>query len=130
MTLDHLKRILTYYNEKGFQYALDDVGEGFSTIDMLSSLQPHYMKLDIKYVQGVADDSNKQKVAQSFLNKAIEIGSIPLAEGVETREDFEWLKQIGLSTFPRLLLWKTIPQTKVISNTVQVQGRCMIENKT
>lgn len=34
--LEHLKRILNYYNEKGFQYALDDVGEGYSTLEMLS----------------------------------------------------------------------------------------------
>lgn len=34
--LEHLKRILNYYNEKGFQYALDDVGECYSTLEMLS----------------------------------------------------------------------------------------------
>ncbi len=107
--IDHLKRILTYYKDKGFQYALDDVGEGFSTIDLLSNLQPHYMKLDIKYVQGVAVDSNKQKTAKAFLNKAIELGSIPLAEGVETREDFEWLKQIGYELFQGYYFGKPTP---------------------
>ncbi|MFJ8236300.1 EAL domain-containing protein [Ureibacillus sp. NPDC094379] len=108
--INHLKRILTYYKEKGFQYALDDVGEGFSTIDLLASLQPHYMKLDMKYVQGVAIDSDKQQIAQSFLDKAIEIGSIPLAEGVETRADFEWLKQIGYQLFQGYLFGKPAPQ--------------------
>ncbi|TQR15456.1 EAL domain-containing protein [Psychrobacillus soli] len=112
--LDHLKKILTYYKEKGFQYALDDVGEGFNTIDMLSSLQPHFMKLDMKYVQGVAVDSTKQQIAQSFLNKAIEIGSIPLAEGVETRADFEWLKQIGYQLFQGYLFGKPTPEPKLI----------------
>lgn len=107
--INHLKRILTYYKEKGFQYALDDVGEGFSTIDLLASLQPHYMKLDMKYVQGVALDATKQQIAQSFLNKAIEIGSVPLAEGVEKRADFEWLKQIGYQLFQGYLFGKPTP---------------------
>ena len=111
--LDHLKNILTYYKDKGFQYALDDVGEGYSTIDALSSLQPHYMKLDMKYVQGVAIDSEKQLVAQTFLNKAIEIGSIPLAEGVETRADFEWLKHLGYQLFQGYLFGKPDPQPKL-----------------
>lgn len=118
--LDHLKKILTYYKERGFQYALDDVGEGFNTIDMLSSLEPHYMKLDMKYVQGVAIDSNQQQIAQAFLNKAVEIGSIPLAEGIETREDFEWLKQIGYQLFQGYLFGKPAPEPSEIRNDIKI----------
>ena len=107
--LAHLKRILTYYKERGFQYALDDVGEGHSTIEMLTELMPHYMKLDMKYVQGVSGDAEKQQVAVSFLDKAIEIQSVPLAEGIETREDFEWLKQAGYQLFQGYLFGKPAP---------------------
>lgn len=59
--LGRLKRILTYYKNKGFHYALDDVGEGFSTMELLKELAPHYMKLDMKYVQGVCSVQTKQK---------------------------------------------------------------------
>lgn len=95
----HLKRILDYYKEKGFDYALDDVGEGHSTIELLADLKPKYMKLDMKYVQNVATDTDKQAIAEKFLKKALEIGSVPLAEGVETHQDFEWLKQRGYQLF-------------------------------
>ena len=71
------------------------------------------MKLDMKYVQGVAVDPGKQQIAQTFLNKAIEIGSIPLAEGVETRADFEWLKQLGYQLFQGYLFGKPAPQPKL-----------------
>lgn len=97
--LDHLKKILTYYKEKGFNYALDDVGEGFSTAEVLAELKPKYMKLDMQYVQGVAEETGKQKVALSFLEKALAVGSVPLAEGVETEEDFNWLKEKGYELF-------------------------------
>ena len=97
--LDHLKRILAYYKEKGFDYALDDVGEGYSTIEMLADLKPQYMKLDMQFVQDVATDTVKQKVAEKFLKKALEVGSVPLAEGIETRQDFDWLKQRGYQLF-------------------------------
>lgn len=97
--IDHLRDILAFYKKKGFQYALDDVGEGYSTIEMLADLEPHYMKLDMQYVQGVAEDAEKQKTALRFLKKALEIGSVPLAEGIETKEDFEWLKQQGYELF-------------------------------
>jgi len=97
--LEHLKRILGYYKSKGFQYALDDVGEGYSTAEVLDELRPHYMKLDMQYVQGVATDTAKQTVAQSFLKKAQGVGSTPLAEGIENEEDFQWLKAQGYELF-------------------------------
>lgn len=97
--LDHLKKILAYYKEKGFEYALDDVGEGYSTIEMLMEMKPKYMKLDMQYVQGVALDEAKQQLAKRFLEKAHEAGSVPLAEGIETAEDFNWLKDCGYQLF-------------------------------
>jgi EAL domain-containing protein (putative c-di-GMP-specific phosphodiesterase class I) len=103
---DHLKRILAYYREKGFRYALDDVGAGFSTVELLSELQPHYMKLDMKYVQGVSTDPEKQKTAEAFLHQALKMESVPLAEGIETREDFEWLRDRGYQLFQGYLFGK------------------------
>lgn len=104
--VDHLCDILNFYREKGFQYALDDVGEGYSTIELLSDLKPHYMKLDMQYVQGVAEDESKQQTASRFLEKALEVGSIPLAEGVETKADFDWLKERGYQLFQRYYFGK------------------------
>lgn len=97
--LNHLKRILMYYKDKGFEYALDDVGEGFSTIEVLKELSPNYMKLDMKFVQGVATDSNKQETAVQLLKAAQQVSAIPLAEGIESRDDFTWLKNIGYKLF-------------------------------
>lgn len=107
--LDHLKTILAYYKEKGFEYALDDVGEGYSTIEMLTDLKPNYMKLDMQYVQGVANDAAKQKVALQFLRKALDVGSVPLAEGIEERTDFDWLKEQGYQLFQGYYFGKPSP---------------------
>ena len=69
--MNHLKRILSYYRNKGFEYALDDVGEGYSTIEVLEEIRPNYMKLDRKYVNGVANDSYLQSMSSLFLKKAL-----------------------------------------------------------
>lgn len=107
--LEHLKRILKYYKEKGFEYALDDVGEGFSSIDVLKELTPNYMKLDMKYVQGVSKDKRKQDAAAHFLDAAIQVGAIPLAEGIEEIEDFIWLKNCGYQLFQGYLFGRPSP---------------------
>jgi len=111
---DHLKRILSFYKEKGFRYALDDVGEGYSTLELLSDLQPHYMKLDMKYVQGVAADLRKQQTASAFLAEAKKLGSVPLAEGIEAEEDFEWLKANGYQLFQGYLFGKPAPIEQLV----------------
>lgn len=107
--IEHLKKILDYYRQRGLHYALDDVGEGFSTIEMLEHLKPNYMKLDMKFVQGVSDDVYKQKAAQKFLTAALQVGAIPLAEGIERDEDFYWLKEIGYQLFQGYLFGKPGP---------------------
>ncbi|WP_303969258.1 EAL domain-containing protein [Sporosarcina ureae] len=104
--MDHLKTILEYYHSRGFEYALDDVGEGYNTVEVLSFLRPNYMKLDIKYVQGVATDPAKQVIAVKFLEKALAVNAIPLAEGIEEVEDFEWLKAKGYQLFQGYLFGK------------------------
>ncbi|GKV65764.1 MULTISPECIES: EAL domain-containing protein [unclassified Sporosarcina] len=113
--LDHLKTILKYYHSRGFKYALDDVGEGYNTAEVLSYLNPHYMKLDIKYVQGIAEDLDKQRIAGQFLEKALAIGSVPLAEGIEEAADFEWLKNKGYQLFQGYLFGKpsAVPLKKI-----------------
>ncbi|MBP3965091.1 EAL domain-containing protein [Paenibacillus sp. DLE-14] len=69
--MSHLKRILNFYKSKGFQYALDNVGEGFSTAEVLTELEPHYKKLDRTYVLGVAEeDELKQRTAELLLEAA------------------------------------------------------------
>ncbi|ADU32481.1 EAL domain-containing protein [Evansella cellulosilytica] len=105
----HLKTILSYYKEKGFEYALDDVGEGYNTYTMLEDISPQYMKLDMQYVQGVFEDEKKQQVAKKFLQKAKEIGATPLAEGVEETNDYQWLKKIGYELFQGYLFGKPSP---------------------
>lgn len=105
----HLKSILTYYQTHGFSYALDDVGSGYNTLDLLSDLKPPYVKLDMQYVQGVHSSEAKQIVALAFLEKANEYGAITLAEGIEEIEDFNWLKSKGYQLFQGYLFGKPLP---------------------
>lgn len=108
--LNHLKTILHYYQDNGFQYALDDVGSGYNTLDVLEELKPPYMKLDMEYAQGISTNTEKQDVALAFLKKAKNLNSIALAEGIETIEDFNWLKKQGYKLFQGYLFGKPRPE--------------------
>lgn len=93
----HLRRILDYYRKSGFKTALDDVGSGFSSLNLLSDLRPDIMKLDAALTRNVHCDPYKATIAARLLDLARDLGIASIAEGVETREEFEWLRSHGSS---------------------------------
>ncbi|MGZ4135690.1 MAG: EAL domain-containing protein [Tumebacillaceae bacterium] len=107
--LAHLENILLYYRRHGFRYALDDVGQGFSTIDKVERLKPDVVKLDMHYVQGVADDFTKQETALALVRAAKLAGSRLLAEGIEREEDWRWLIDAGYELFQGYYFGKPEP---------------------
>lgn len=93
--LDHLKSILLYYRAHGLRYALDDVGEGYNTLDTLRFLEPDIVKLDRKWVSNIDTDPKKQDVALETLETTKKVGATALAEGVESPEEARILKEMG-----------------------------------
>jgi EAL domain-containing protein (putative c-di-GMP-specific phosphodiesterase class I) len=106
---EHLKSILTYYRKNGFRYALDDVGEGYNTIERLRFLEPDIVKLDRKWVSGVHNHPDRQDKAKEVFDAARETGATCLAEGVEDPEEALVLKQIGYSWQQGYLYGKPAP---------------------
>lgn len=92
----HLKRILEYYREKGFKIALDDVGEGYSSLNMLIELKPDIIKIDRNIINGIDKDTLKQSVYRALFNLAREHKITVLAEGVESPFELEMIKSIGV----------------------------------
>lgn len=91
----HLKKILTYYRDQGFQIALDDVGEGYSSLNMLVDLKPDIIKVDRNIIQNIHEDSFKKSIYQALYTVAKENSVSILAEGVETKEELEAINSIG-----------------------------------
>ncbi len=92
----HLSNILQYYRSKGFKIALDDVGEGYSGLNMLIELRPDIIKVDRNIVEGIDKNELKQSVYKALYNLAKEHGIEVLAEGIETKEELEVIKGIGV----------------------------------
>ena len=91
----HLQNILNYYREAGFRVALDDVGAGYSSLNLIHQLRPDFIKLDMELVQGVTGDPYKAMIAEKLLEIAQCLGIGTIAEGVETREELEWARAHG-----------------------------------
>lgn len=92
----HLKSILDTYKSSGMKVALDDVGTGYSTLDMFNLLQPDYLKIDRSYVEDCHKSIENQTFLYQVMERADRIGIQVLAEGIETKEEWDWLRKLGV----------------------------------
>jgi EAL domain-containing protein (putative c-di-GMP-specific phosphodiesterase class I) len=90
-----LKNILDVYRAAGFQVAIDDFGAGYSSMNLLNALHPDYLKLDMALVRGIDRDPYKAELARGLLDSARKLSIKTIAEGVETQEEWQWVRDNG-----------------------------------
>ena len=93
---EHLKTILNYYRKEGFLIALDDVGEGYSSLNMIIDIKPDIIKVDRNIIENIDTDTMKQSIYKALRTICIDNGIKILAEGVETPYELEMVKEIGV----------------------------------
>jgi EAL domain-containing protein (putative c-di-GMP-specific phosphodiesterase class I) len=92
---DYLLDILRSYRQAGFKVALDDLGSGFSSLNLLHKLRPDFVKLDIALVSGIDSDPFKAMLAGKIIEAARELEMTVIAEGIETKGELKWLRDNG-----------------------------------
>jgi len=92
-----MRSALLHYRAMGFKIAIDDLGEGFSSLRLWSELRPDYIKVDMHFVQGVDSDPIKLQFLKSIQQIAESCGTHVIAEGVETEAELKVVKDIGIA---------------------------------
>ena len=81
--------------EMGFSIAVDDLGAGYSSLSVLAELQPSFIKVDMSIVRGIDTEPRKQRLVDLLTRFAEATGATLIAEGVETKEEAEALRECG-----------------------------------
>lgn len=87
--------------------ALDDYGAGFNDFEKVKIIEPHIIKIDRALLSGIDTKIEKQKNCKDIIEKMHELNVQVVAEGVETKEEFEYLKGIGADYFQGYYLART-----------------------
>ena len=95
--MQHLRDSLRLYRSMGFRVALDDLGEGFSSLRLWSELRPEFVKADKHFVRGIAKDAVKRQFLRSIQHIARRAGSQVIAEGIEVAEDLRAARRLGIA---------------------------------
>lgn len=90
------KDSITHYKNQGFQIAIDDAGSGYAGLNLISDINPDYIKLDINLIRNIDKDNLKYALVKSMVEFS-RISNIKLiAEGIETQSECETLIKLGV----------------------------------
>ena len=94
---DLLREAVRHYRALGFRIAIDDLGEGFSSLRLWSELRPEFVKIDMHFIQGCNTDPVKKQFLRSIQEIARNSSSQVIAEGVETVAELICVQDIGIA---------------------------------
>lgn len=90
------KGTIAHYKNQNYKIAVDDAGAGYSGLNLISDVNPHYIKLDMQLIRNIDSDTIKAALVRSMVELS-HISNISLiAEGVETREELTTLINLGV----------------------------------
>ena len=95
--------------KNGFALWLDDFGSGYSSFNTLKDFAFDVVKLDMEFLKGFGKNEKSKPVIDSVIKMAGSINMGTLCEGVETKEQAEFLKSIGCRRLQGYLISKPIP---------------------
>ncbi|TAK84133.1 MAG: EAL domain-containing protein [Betaproteobacteria bacterium] len=92
---EHARRVLEKLRALGCKLYVDDFGTGYSSLSYLVSLPLDAVKIDRSFVRQMSRSRQSRSVVASIVRMAHELGLRTVAEGVETQEDVDLLREIG-----------------------------------
>lgn len=111
--LEEVKNKLLALKEYGFKISLDDFGTGYSSLSYLKGLPIDTLKIDKSFIDTVISDNNTKIITESIIYMVKRLGYETVAEGVETKEQFEYLKSIECDSIQGYFLGRLMPPDQV-----------------
>jgi EAL domain-containing protein (putative c-di-GMP-specific phosphodiesterase class I) len=103
---DHLRSIITEYRRQGFKVAIDDLGAGYSGLNLLADLPVDIVKLDMELIRGLPLRPRALQIVRHLVELAASLGTTIIAEGIETADELLAVRDCGVSLVQGYLIAK------------------------
>ena len=107
--IDKFLDILNTLKKYGFNIAMDDFGVGYSSLNMLKDIQIDILKLDMGFLKSSDHSAKGGNILAAIMQMAHSLKMQTIAEGVETKEQVEFLKKIGCQCVQGFYFAKPMP---------------------
>lgn len=93
----------------GFSIQIDDFGKGYSSLNMLQTIQANLLKVDMRLLEEIPDPVKMKKILNSIFTMCRALDMDIITESVETREQVELLTELGCKVFQGYYFSRPIP---------------------
>jgi len=100
---------LEQLRELGVRLSIDDFGTGFSSLSYLQQLKVHKLKVDMSFVRDITTNSGNASIVTAIIALGHGLGLDVIAEGVETPEQADYLRQLGCDCIQGYLIGRPVP---------------------
>jgi len=104
-----LQKAMSSLHENGYSIWLDDFGSGYSSLNVLKDYQFDVMKIDMKFLSGFSSNNKTRTILKNIVGLTKQLGMTSLTEGVETSEQFEFLRSIECNRVQGYYFSKPVP---------------------
>ncbi len=111
--LEYMKKQVERFHELGFKVWMDDYGSGYSSPEILQSISFDTIKLDMQFMRQFDKGENSRIIINGLIKMAMGLGIETVAEGVETEEQAEFLKEAGCTKLQGFYFCKPIPLDQI-----------------
>ncbi|MFM2478004.1 EAL domain-containing protein [Celerinatantimonas sp. MCCC 1A17872] len=112
--IDAAVGIIESFQSHGIKVALDDFGTGYSSLAYLRQLPLDIIKLDRSIVSGVTDNERQSAIVEMILLLAQRIDMQVIVEGIETQQEYQYLRKLGANWGQGYLFSKPLPQDEIV----------------
>lgn len=106
----------------GVSIAIDDFGTGYSSLNYLKQFPAHHLKIDKSFIHGIGTHQDDEKVIRGIVSLAHEFGMTVVAEGVETDEQADWLREAGCDHLQGYLLGRPVAKEELALGSEHPSG--------
>ncbi|MBR2283197.1 MAG: EAL domain-containing protein [Ruminococcus sp.] len=108
-----LQTAMKKLHDAGFKIWLDDFGSGYSSLNVLKDYQFDVMKIDMKFLSGFGVNDKTSTILQNIVGLTKQLSMVSLTEGVESPEQFDFLRDIGCDRAQGYLFSKPVPLSEL-----------------
>jgi EAL domain-containing protein (putative c-di-GMP-specific phosphodiesterase class I)/GGDEF domain-containing protein len=89
-------RSVDHYKGQNYEIAIDDVGAGYSGLNLIAAVRPNLIKLDMNLIRAIDKDETKQLLCKAMIDFCKNAGIRLIAEGIETEEELKTVIRLGV----------------------------------
>ena len=126
--LEQIKKVILRLHSMGFCISMDDFGSGYSSLNILKELPIDELKLDKVFLSDSENPVRSESIMRNIIRLAAELSITTVTEGVETKEQAEFLKRISCDIaqgyyFARPMPVENFVRLAFLSGTVEQDNR-------